>query len=98
MQIRVIALSAIAFFGAGASHAALAPNYQRANELTAIITAVAAAVPKYPIDKIINQGRDRYAVVAGKCIIIARIVGLPAKPGLVGPRQFKVELDRPRCD
>ncbi|MNF05663.1 hypothetical protein D3C80_2054470 [compost metagenome] len=80
------------------SHAALAPNNQRANELTAIITAVAAAVPQYPIDKIISQGRDRYAAVAGKCTVIARIVGLPAKPWLVGPRQFKVELDKPRCD
>ncbi|CAN7354364.1 MULTISPECIES: hypothetical protein [Ensifer] len=98
MQIRALALSAVALLGAGASHAALAPNYQRANELTAIISAVAAAVPKYPIDKIISQGRDRYTVVAGKCTVIAHIVGLPAEPGLVGPRQFKVELDRPRCD
>ncbi|MGF6174310.1 hypothetical protein [Ensifer sp. 4252] len=97
MQIRALALSAIALFCAGASHAALAPNYQRATELTAIISAVAAAVPKYPIDKIIIQGRDRYAVVAGKCTVIARIVDLPTKPGLVGPKQFKVELDRPRC-
>lgn len=98
MQFRAFALSAIALFSAGASHAALAPNYQRANELTAIISAVAAAVPKYPIDKIISQGRDRYTVVAGKCTVLARIVGLPSKPGLVGPKQFKVELDRPRCD
>lgn len=98
MQIRALAFSAIILFSAGAAQAALAPNYQRANELTAIITAVAEAVPKYPIDKIINQGRDRYAVIAGECTVIARIVGLPAKPGLVGPKQFKVELERPRCD
>jgi hypothetical protein len=98
MQIRALALAAIILFSAGASHAALAPNYQRANELTAIVTAVAEAVPKNPIDKIIHQGRDRYTVVAGKCTVLARIVDLPAKPGLVGPRQFKVELDKPRCD
>lgn len=98
MLIRALAFSAIMLFGAGTSQAALAPNFQRANELTAIIGAVAEAVPKYPIDKIIHQGRDRYAVVAGKCTVIARIVGLPAKPGLVGPKQFKVELERPRCD
>ena len=78
--------------------AALAPNYQRARELTAVIDAVAAAVPRYPIDKIISQGRDRYAVVAGKCTVIARIIGLPSKPGLVGPRQFEVRLDKPDCD
>lgn len=98
MQIRTLALSAIALFSAGASHAALAPNYQRANELTAVITAVAEAVATHPIDKIIHQGRDLYAVVAGKCTVIAHIVDLPAKPGLVGPRQFKVELEKPRCD
>lgn len=98
MQIRAFALSAIALFSADPSFAALAPNYQRANELTAIISAVAAAVPKYPIDKIISQGRDRYTVVAGKCTVLARIVGLPVKPGPVGPKQFKVELDRPHCD
>lgn len=98
MPIRALALAAIMLSGASAAHAALAPNFQRANELTAIIGAVAEAVPKYPIDKIIKQGRDRYAVIAGECTIIARIVGLPAKPGLVGPKQFKVELERPRCD
>ncbi|OCP00749.1 MULTISPECIES: hypothetical protein [unclassified Ensifer] len=78
--------------------AAVAPNYQRARELIAVINAVAAAVPKYPIDKIVSQGRDRYAVVAGKCSVIAKIIGLPSKPGLVGPRQFEVELDKPDCD
>ncbi|MNT99465.1 hypothetical protein D3C72_2423190 [compost metagenome] len=55
-------------------------------------------MPQYPIDKIISQGRDRYAVVAGKCTVIARIIGLPSKPGLVGPRQFEVQLDKPDCD
>ncbi len=98
MPIRALALAAIMLSGASAAHAALAPNFQRANELTAIIGAVAEAVPQYPIDKIIHQGRDRYAVIAGKCTVIARIVALPPKPGLVGPKQFKVELERPRCD
>ncbi|MCY1744024.1 hypothetical protein [Ensifer sp. SL37] len=82
----------------GQANAALAPNFQRARELNAVINAVAVAVPKHPIDKVISQGRDRYAVVAGKCTVIARIVGLPAKPGVVGPRQFEVELDKPDRD
>lgn len=82
------------FLGAHQATAAVAPNYQRARELNAVIYAVAV---NYPIDKIISQGRDRYAVVAGKCTDIARIVGLPSKPGLVGPRQFEVELDKPDC-
>ncbi len=83
---------------AGQAAAALAPNFQRARELNAVINAVAVAVPKHPIDKVISQGRDRYAVVAGTCTVIARIVGLPSKPGIVGPRPFEVELDKPDCD
>ncbi len=83
---------------AGQATAALAPNFQRARELNAVINAVAVAVPKHPIDKVISQGRDRYAVVARTCTVIARIVGLPAKPGVVGLREFEVELDKPDCD
>ncbi|HEV7309638.1 hypothetical protein [Ensifer sp.] len=98
MPIRSICCCIALLVAAGQATAALAPNYQRARELTAVINAVAAAVPKYPIDKVISQGRDRYAVVAGKCTVIARIVALPAKPGLVGPRQFEVALDKPECD
>ncbi|MEI2296677.1 hypothetical protein [Ensifer sp. MJa1] len=98
-MMRRLILCCLAFLViAGQATAALAPNYQRARELNAVVNAVAAAVPKYPIDKIISQGHDRYAVVAGKCRLIARIVSLPSKPGLGGPRQFEVVLDKPDCD
>ncbi|WVT75312.1 hypothetical protein QM996_09605 [Sinorhizobium chiapasense] len=98
MFARSAALCLVVLLVASQAAAALAPNYQRARELNAVINAVAVAVPKYPIDKVISQGRDRYAVIAGKCTVIAKIVGLPSKPGLVGPRQFEVQLDKPDCD
>ena len=98
MFARSAALCLVVLPVASQAAAALAPNYQRARELNAVINAVAVAVPKYPIDKVISQGRDRYAVIAGKCTVIAKIVELPSKPGLVGPRQFEVQLDKPDCD
>ncbi|WP_429807055.1 hypothetical protein [Ensifer sp. B1-9] len=98
MFARSAALCLATLLVASQAEATLAPNYQRARELNAVINAVAVAVPKYPIDKVISQGRDRYAVNAGKCTVMARIVGLPSKPGLVGPRQFEVQLDKPDCD
>ena len=57
MPIRALALSAIILFSAGAAQAALAPNYQRANELTAIITAVAEAVPTDAGDDVVHAVR-----------------------------------------
>ncbi len=80
------------------SMAALAPQYQRANEMSAVITAVTDTLSPYqPITKIIYQKDDQYLVVAGNCTITAKIVSLPAKSGLVGPRQFNVQLGKQRC-
>ena len=80
------------------ANAALAPNYQRANEMTAVIEAVAEQVPSHPITKIIYQSNDRYQVIAGPCSIRATIVTTKTKPMMVGTRQFKVKLSAPRCN
>ncbi|WOC15015.1 hypothetical protein [Pseudochrobactrum sp. MP213Fo] len=80
-----------------ASLAALAPNYQRANEFIAVINAAAGALPQQPITKVIYQKDDQYQVVAGKCSVQATLVTLASKPGFVGPRQFDVKLGTPRC-
>ena len=85
-----------AAFAAAPAHAALAPNYQRAAELNAVIEAVAAALPRYPIDKVIFQKADRYMVVAGPCSVVVRIVGKPLPQGMVGARAFDVRLDKPK--
>lgn len=80
------------------SMAALAPQYQRSNEMTAIITAVTETLSPYqPITKIIYQKEDYYLVVAGNCSITARIISLPTKAGFVGSRQFEVQLGKQRC-
>jgi hypothetical protein len=95
MRRLLIALSIIA--SATGADAALAPNYQRAREMTAIIDAVAAQLPQHPITKIIYRKPDRYGVVAGPCSIEASIVPTPPKAGVLGPRQFEVKLGVPRC-
>ncbi|MGD9803102.1 MAG: hypothetical protein AB7E81_01400 [Hyphomicrobiaceae bacterium] len=77
--------------------AALAPNYQRAKEMTAIIEAVAAQLPQHPITKVIYQKTDEYRIIAGPCSIRASIVSKPSAGGLAGPRQFEVKLGRARC-
>jgi hypothetical protein len=98
MQRLLIALPIIAI----STHvsAALAPNYQRAREMTAVIDAVAAQIPQHPITKIVYQKPDQYRVVAGPCSVNATIVSAvsaPPKAGLVGPRQFEAKLGVPRC-
>ncbi|MBN9047787.1 MAG: hypothetical protein J0H18_19305 [Rhizobiales bacterium] len=80
------------------ANAALAPNYQRAKEMTAIIEAVAEQVPVHPISKIIYQRPDQYHVIAGPCSIRATIVSKQQKKMMVGPRQFEVKLAPQRCD
>lgn len=77
--------------------AALAPNYQRAKQMTAIIEAVAEQVPTHPISKIIYQKPDQYQVIAGPCSIRATIVSKPQKNMMVDPRQFDVKLSPQRC-
>ncbi|MGQ5718049.1 hypothetical protein [Pseudochrobactrum asaccharolyticum] len=101
MRNMILRLIIAAFMLAGfstASMAALAPQYQRANEMNAVITAVTETLSPYqPITKIIYQKDDQYLVVAGNCTITAKIVALPAKSGLVGSKQFNVQLGKQRC-
>lgn len=101
MRNIILRLIVAAFMLAGfstVSMAALAPQYQRANEINAIITAVTETLSPYqPITKIVYQKDDQYLVVAGNCTITAKILSLPAKPGLVGPKQFNVQLGKQRC-
>lgn len=93
----IVAVFMLAGFNT-ASMAALAPQYQRANEMNAVITAATETLSPYqPITKIIYQKDNQYLVVAGNCTITAKIVSLPAKPGLVGAKQFNVQLGKQRC-
>lgn len=98
MKSLALAISAMGLVLATSdANAALAPNYQRAKELTAIIDAVAAELPGHPITKIIYQKPDQYQVIAGPCSISASLITIPMKSGMVGARQFEVKLSPPRC-
>lgn len=79
------------------SSAALAPNYERARELTEVINRVAEELPQQLITKVIYQQQDRYQIITSKCSVRATIVNRPDKPGFVGPRQFDVKLGQIRC-
>lgn len=78
--------------------AALAPNYQRAKEMSAVIEAVAEQFPRHPVTKVIYQKPDQYQVVTGPCSLRATIVNKPQKNTMVGPRQFEVRLSAFRCN
>lgn len=82
------------------SWAALAPNYQRLAEFQAILAnpKVIAAFPvSQPIEKVEYVQNDIYRITAGACHIDVKIVSLPNKTGMVGPRQFAVEAGKPIC-
>lgn len=90
-------LTALLGFSTTAADAALAPNYQRAKEMSAVIEAVAEQFPRHPVTKVIYQDPDQYQVIAGPCSIRAKIVTRPQKQMMVGPRQFEVRLSPQRC-
>lgn len=77
--------------------AALAPNFQRAKEFSAVIAAVAGELPTHPITKVIYQNPDQYLVVAGPCTVRVSLKTKAMQDGMVGPRQFSVSLNNIRC-
>lgn len=97
MTRKLIAILSLTLLMGPAANAALAPNYQRAKELTAVIDAVAAELPRHPITEVVYEKTDSYRVTAGPCSVTAMIVSQPQKDGMVGPRQFTVKLGTPRC-
>ncbi|MGU3576794.1 hypothetical protein ACLBWZ_14770 [Brucellaceae bacterium C25G] len=97
MRLSFLTITAAIIISSTQAQAALAPNYQRAKEMTAIIEAVATEIPTHPITKIIYQKPDQYQVVAGSCSVRAKIVTLPTRDKMVGARQFEVQLSKPRC-
>jgi hypothetical protein len=46
-------LASLLAFSTTAAYAALAPNYQRAKEMSAVIEAVAEQFPRHPVTKVI---------------------------------------------
>lgn len=86
-------------FAAAPAKAALAPNYERARELTAAITAAAPLLPTRPIDGVDYVAPDRIRIRAGTCTLDVEIVNVPRPgPPMPGPRRFEAKPGTPRCD
>lgn len=80
--------------------AALPPQYQRAAELKAVAdhADLAASFPNgTSIDRIEFVRTDLYRVTAGSCFLYAKIIEKPMPDGMVGARQFDVELSKADC-
>lgn len=84
------------------SLAALPPQYQRLEELKAVLEhgAVVETFTSrgYLMDGIEFIESDIYRVTGGNCVLLARIVDLPRSDALmVGPRQFEVQVESVNC-
>ena len=93
-------LAAFVVFAPVAARAALPPYWQSAREITAIVNdgQVHDAL-KYeePILSIGVTAADEYEVRTERCTLKVKIVDKPAKPGLVGPRQFDIDVGEATC-
>lgn len=97
MRKAILTACATVTLGLGAmAQAALPPKYQRQRELEEVLKASVQALEE-SIDQITWVGEDRYRVLAGKCVAVARIVTVPSAPMIAGPRNFRVKLGRPSC-
>jgi hypothetical protein len=79
--------------------AALAPQYQRAAEIRAVVADghIANAFDGAPIERVEYVRRDLYRVSAGRCRLDVAIVDLPAPPDVSGPRRFAVRAGTKAC-
>lgn len=77
--------------------AALAPNYQRLEELRAVLALREVAALETPVDRVEYVAEDLYRVRAGRCSLTVRIVGLPMPPDIAGPRRFRAAAGRKSC-
>ena len=98
MMLAALALSVL-LVPVGA-RAALPPTWQSAKEITAIVNdqRVHDAL-KYeePILSVGVSAPDTYAVRTERCTLTVKIVDKPAKPGLIGPRQFDLDVGAATC-
>lgn len=88
-----------ALMPAGPVFAALAPHYQRAEEIRAILaeTYVVDAFDGAAIDKVEYIETDLYRVTAGSCWLDVAIADKQPASGLLGPRQIEVKPGAPSC-
>lgn len=86
------------------AEAALPPQYQRVNELKAILDSldiVEAFGISRPIEKIERIGEDLYRVISGSCSMKVAIEDDLSKhhaQGWAGPREFVVKPGKLTCE
>lgn len=80
--------------------AALPPYWQSAREISTIVNdpRVHDAL-KYeaPIVSITTSGNDVYELKTERCTLVVTIVDKPLAEGMVGPRQFDLEVGAADC-
>ena len=94
-------LTATFLVGTLSANAALAPNYQRARELTEIVNLAAAEFPEKLIEQVIHERDNIYKIVFDECSVSAHIVPEEAKATdtpILGPLQFTVKFETPVCE
>jgi hypothetical protein len=99
--IHLSAAAAVAMLlGVSSAAAALSPYYQSAREIEAIVgdQRVADAF-KYvePILSITTAGDDVYEVRTERCALTVTVVDVPTDSGMMGPRQFELQVGKARC-
>ena len=99
-SILPLAFAAMSVADCSLAWAALAPNYQGAAELSAILShpdVIGSLGEIEPIDRIEYVRPDLYRVTAGRCHIEVAIVDRRARPGIVGARQFDIRPSKKIC-
>ena len=92
---QVVALALLA--SGGAASAALPPQYQRANELAAVVEAATRALDA-PVDAVEYVSPDLYRARAGACAQEVSVVDEPATDHpSAGPRRFETRVGEPAC-
>jgi hypothetical protein len=81
--------------------AALPPYWQSAREIEAIVNdARVHDALKYeePILSVTTTGDDVYELRTARCRVTVTIVDAPQAEGMVGPRQFELEVGQAVCE
>jgi hypothetical protein len=103
MKARIIGLLLVGALLAWPAEAALPPQYQRVNELKAILDNLAIVEAfgiSHPIEKIERVGDDLYRVTSGSCSMKVAIEDDLSKhhaQGWAGPREFVVKPGKLTC-
>ena len=101
MKRAILAVAAVvAVLAPVAAQAALSPYWQSVKEITAIAndSQVRDALQyEEPILSIGLTAADEYEVRTERCTLSVKIVDKPAKPVLIGPRQFDIEVGAAAC-